>query len=75
MNGFVRTKESSIGLCFVTMVAYMMTKYLQEAWSKFGVTVQEGLPELSAIVVHELIFKVNLFTKKFQSLNQTKRNF
>ena len=46
---FVRTEKSTRGHVLVVMLAYLIVRYLQKAWSQFDVTVEEGLGQLSTL--------------------------
>lgn len=46
---FVRTKESTKAHAFIVNLAYLVVFHLKKAWSKFDITVEEALKELSKI--------------------------
>ena len=46
---FVRTKESTKGHVFIVMLAYILVRYLQQAWEGLNITVPEGITYLSQI--------------------------
>ncbi|MEI6415871.1 MAG: IS1634 family transposase, partial [Pseudomonadota bacterium] len=45
----VRTEESTRGHVFVVMLAYLIRRMLEKAWSGLDVTVEEGLKQLSTL--------------------------
>jgi len=54
---FVRTEKSTRGHALVVMLAYLIVRYLQKAWSQFDVTVEEGLGRLSTLSTIEMTVK------------------
>jgi transposase len=54
---FVRTEKSTRGHVLVVMLAYLIVRYLQKAWSQFDVTVEEGLARLSTLSTIEMTVK------------------
>ena len=46
---FVRTKESTRGHIFIVMLAYILVRYLKQAWEGLDITVSEGITYLSQI--------------------------
>jgi transposase len=54
---FVRTEKSTRGHALVVMLAYLIVRYLQKAWSQFDVTVEEGLGRLSTLSTIEMTIK------------------
>ena len=46
---FVRTKESTRAHVFIVMLAYILVRYLQQAWEGLNITVPEGITYLSQI--------------------------
>jgi transposase len=46
---YVRTEKNTRGHALVVMLAYLIVRYLQKAWSQFDVTVEEGLGQLSTL--------------------------
>jgi transposase len=54
---FVRTETSTRGHALVVMLAYLLTHYLQQAWSAFDLTVEEGLNQLSTLCSMEMLIK------------------
>lgn len=54
---FVRTEKSTRGHVLVVMLAYLIVRYLQKAWSQFDVTVEEGLASLATLSTIELTVK------------------
>jgi transposase len=46
---FVRSEESTRGHVFVVMLAYMIRRELAQAWTKFNITVEEGLDTLKTL--------------------------
>jgi transposase len=51
---FVRTEKSTRGHALVVMLAYLIARYLQNAWTQFDVTVEEGLGQLSTLSTIEM---------------------
>lgn len=51
---YVRKKERTEGHIFITMLSYMISKYLREEWININITVEEGIAELSTICVETL---------------------
>ncbi|MBI2566402.1 MAG: IS1634 family transposase [Candidatus Schekmanbacteria bacterium] len=51
----VRTQQSTRGHVLVVMLAYLIAKYLREAWKNLGHTVEEGLQELDAFCAQEVV--------------------
>ncbi len=54
---FVRTEKSTRGHVLTVMLAYMIVRYLQQAWSEFDLTVEEGLKQLSTLTSIEMKVK------------------
>ena len=54
---FVRTQNSTRGHVLTVMLAYMIVKYLQQAWNEFDLTVEEGLKQLSSLTSIEMKIK------------------
>jgi len=54
---YVRTEKSTRGHALVVMLGYLITRYLQEAWSVFDLTVEEGLNQLSTLCSMEMVTK------------------
>jgi len=46
---YVRTEKSTKGHLLVVMLAYMIVRYLQQAWKDFDLTVEDGLKQLSTL--------------------------
>jgi len=46
---YVRTEASTRGHVFVVMLAYLLRRYLEKAWDKIDVTMEEGLNCLSTL--------------------------
>jgi len=51
---FVKKKESTRGHVFVVMLALLLQRNIEEAWSGMDITVEEGLDELGAIHMQEV---------------------
>src|SRR3972149_3345194 len=54
---FVRTEKSTRGQVLTVMLAYMIVRYLQQAWNEFDLTVEEGLNQLSTLTSIEMKVK------------------
>ena len=54
---FVRTEKSTRGHVLTVMLAYMIVRYLQQAWNEFDLTVEEGLKQLSTLTSIEMKVK------------------
>jgi len=54
---FVRTEKSTRGHVLTVMLAYMIVRYLQQAWNEFDLTVEEGLKQLSTLTSVEMKVK------------------
>ena len=54
---YVRKEESTRGHALVVMLAYYITRYLQQAWASLDLTVQEGLNHLSTLCSTKVIIK------------------
>jgi transposase len=54
---YVRNEKSTRGHVLVVMLAYVIVKYLQNAWKEFDLTVEEGLNQLSTLSVMEMKIK------------------
>ena len=54
---YVQTEGSTRGHAFVVMLAYLITHHLQKIWSKFNITVEEGLKELTTLCSVEISLK------------------
>ena len=52
---YVWTEASTRGHALVVMLAYVITHYLQHAWSALDLTVEEGLQHLSTLCAMELV--------------------
>jgi len=50
---YVQTEDSTRGHALVVMLAYLITHYLQKAWSSFDLRVEEGLKETINLVLNE----------------------
>lgn len=46
---YVRTEASTRGHVFVVMLAYILRRYLEKAWDKIDVTMEEGLSCLATL--------------------------
>ena len=53
----VRTEESSRGHALVVMLAYIIIRYLTNAWASLDVTVEEGIHSLSSVTSLEMIIE------------------
>ena len=53
----VRLKTSTYGHVLVVMLAYMIIKYLDQKWSSFYLTVEEGSRSLSTLTLQEVTMK------------------
>lgn len=51
---FVRKEQSTRGHAFVVMLALLLQRELESAWSDMDITVQEGIDELAAIHVQDI---------------------
>ena len=51
---YVRTADSTLGHAFVTMLSYIVVKYLEEAWKGLDITVEEGLKLLDGLSLFEV---------------------
>jgi len=54
---FVRKEQSTRGHAFVVMLALLLQRELESAWSVMDITVQEGIDELAAIHMQEIKIK------------------
>jgi transposase len=54
---YVRSEASTRGHAMVVTLAYLIAKKLRESWSKFDVTVTEGLQQLSSLSTIEIVIK------------------
>jgi transposase len=54
---FVRTEKSTRGHVLTVMLAYMIVRYIQQAWNKMNLTVEEGLRQLSTLTSIEMKIK------------------
>jgi hypothetical protein len=54
---FVQTEKSTRGHALAVMLGYLITHYLQEAWSDLDMTVEEGLKQLSTLCSMQLAIK------------------
>lgn len=54
---YVWTEKSTRGHALVVMLAYLITRYLQQAWMNFDLTVEEGLNQLSMLCSMEMVSK------------------
>jgi transposase len=61
---YVRTEGSTRGHAFVTMLSYMVVKYLKEAWKTLNITAEEGLKILEGLCLLEV--KINGEIKYFE---------
>ena len=52
---YVWSENSTRGHALVVMLAYLMTRYLQHAWSEMDLTVEEGLHQLSMLCAMEIV--------------------
>jgi hypothetical protein len=58
MRPWYVTKEvSTRGHALVVMLAYQITRHLQQAWASFNLTVEEGLGKLSLICSTKMVIK------------------
>lgn len=51
---FVRKEQSTRGHAFVVMLALLLQRELESAWSDMDITVQEGIDELAAIHLQDI---------------------
>ena len=51
---FVKKKESTEGHVFVVMLALLLQRSVEQAWSEMDITIEEGLDELGAIHMQEV---------------------
>lgn len=56
----VRTRASTKGHLFITMLAHMIVRELRQAWSDVNITVQEGLRLLSLTCQNSIEYSENL---------------
>lgn len=68
---YVQTEASTRGHALVVMLAYMIVRYLQQAWAIFDLTVEEGLEELSNLCSMEIAVKGNGSCHQIPTPNQT----
>jgi transposase len=61
---YVRTEASTRGHALVTMLSYMVVKYLKEAWKTLNITVEEGIKILNGLSLLEV--KINGEIKYFE---------
>jgi hypothetical protein len=54
---YVQTEENTRGHAVVVMLAYLITHYLERAWSNLDLTVQEGLNQLSMLCSTQITIK------------------
>lgn len=54
---YVRTEESTRGHALIAMLAFLIVRQLKAAWSKFDVTVEEGLGQLSLITSNIILIQ------------------
>jgi transposase len=54
---YVQTEESTRGHALVVMLAYLITRYLQQAWSHLNLTVNEGLIQLALLCSTKMVIK------------------
>ena len=54
---YVQTEESTRGHALVVMLAYLITRYLQQAWSHLNLTVNEGLNQLALLCSTKMVIK------------------
>lgn len=54
---YVYKEESTRGHALVVMLAYLITRYLQQAWSHLNLTVEEGLKQLANLCSTKMIIK------------------
>lgn len=57
---YVRTEDSTRGRAFVVMLAYMLIKYLKDAWKEADVTVEEGIEILDGLSLLEVRINENI---------------
>jgi transposase len=70
---FVRTENSTRGHVLTVMLAYMIVKYLQQAWNEFDLTVEEGLKQLSSLTSIEMKIKDHQSVLKIPTPRQQSR--
>jgi transposase len=54
---YVRNEKSTRGHALVVMLAYVIVRYLQNAWKELDLTVEEGLNRLSTLSAMEMKIK------------------
>ncbi len=54
---YVRNEKSTRGHALVVMLAYLIVRYLQNAWKELDLTVEEGLNRLSTLSAMEMKIK------------------
>ena len=54
---YVQREGSTRGHALVVMLAYLITRYLQQAWSHLDLTVEEGLQRLSMLCSTRMVIK------------------
>jgi hypothetical protein len=54
---YVQTEESTRGHALVVMLAYLIIRHLQHAWSHLNLTVKEGLSRLSMLCSTKMVIK------------------
>lgn len=57
---YVVTEESTHGHAMVVTLAYKITRYLENAWKEFNLTVEEGLAKLATITTIDISVKGTL---------------
>jgi len=60
---FVRKEQTTRGHAFVVMLALLLQRELESAWSDMDITVQEGIDELAAIHLQEIKIKATAIQK------------
>lgn len=54
---YVRIEKSTRGHALVVMLAYLIIRHLQQAWSKLNITVGEGLKQLATLCSIQVVVK------------------
>lgn len=54
---YVRIEKSTRGHALVVMLAYLIIRHLQQAWSKLNITVEEGLKQLATLCSIQVVVK------------------
>ena len=68
---YVQSEKSTRGHALVVMLAYLVTRRLQQAWKDFDLTVEEGLHQLSGLCSMEMIIKDGGSCHRIPIPNQT----